>query len=160
MHVLELIWTIFGFSVKVFNLGTGSRAQLLLLWKGVYSKEYLFLEVGSKLHRKCVENILKHRCSLVNLLHILRTSFHRNTSGGLLLMFHRKVFLILLESPKGFLFRKIASSRRKFYWKSTPSLVVSKVFIFQNSYIFYFWYSEQPFSRTSPDSCFLTQTIK
>ena len=34
-----------------------------------------------------IEIALRHGCSLVNLLHIFRTDFLRNTSGGLLLTF-------------------------------------------------------------------------
>ena len=33
-----------------------------------------------------IENTLRHRCSLVNLLHIFRIPFPKNTSGRLLLV--------------------------------------------------------------------------
>ena len=38
-----------------------------------------------------IEITLRHRCSSVNLLHIFRTSFLRNTSGRLLLNLSRKI---------------------------------------------------------------------
>ena len=38
-----------------------------------------------------IEITLRHRCSSVNLLHIFRTSFPRNTSGRLLLNLSRKI---------------------------------------------------------------------
>ena len=34
-----------------------------------------------------IEITLRHRCSLVNLLHIFRTPFYKNTSGGLFLIY-------------------------------------------------------------------------
>ena len=40
---------------------------------------------SQKLFRNFVEIALRHGCSPVNLLHILRTPFIKNTSGGLLL---------------------------------------------------------------------------
>ena len=39
-----------------------------------------------KLQSNFIEITLRHGCSPVNLLHIFRTSFPKNTSGGLLLM--------------------------------------------------------------------------
>ena len=42
-------------------------------------------DLKSKLQRNFIEIALWHRCSPINLLHIIRTPFYRNTSGGLLL---------------------------------------------------------------------------
>ena len=40
---------------------------------------------GCKLYCNFIEITLRHGCSPVNLLHIFRTPFPKNTSGGLLL---------------------------------------------------------------------------
>ena len=40
-----------------------------------------------KYDREFIEIALRHGCSLINLLHIFRTDFLRNTSEGLLLTF-------------------------------------------------------------------------
>ena len=42
--------------------------------------------VSVNLPNKCIEIALRHGCSPVNLLHIFRTPFYKNTSGGLLLI--------------------------------------------------------------------------
>ena len=41
--------------------------------------------ISIKLKRNFIEIALRHRCSPVNLLHIIRTPFYKNTSGRLLL---------------------------------------------------------------------------
>ena len=43
--------------------------------------------ISVKLLGKSIEITLRHWCSSVSLLHILRTPFHNNNSGGLLLDF-------------------------------------------------------------------------
>ena len=47
-----------------------------------------------------IENVLRHGCSPVNLLHILRTPFYKNKYGGLLLSDARRrsgVFIVNFE---------------------------------------------------------------
>ena len=41
--------------------------------------------ISIKLQGKIIEITFRHGCSIVNLLHIFRTPFHKNTYGGLLL---------------------------------------------------------------------------
>ena len=41
--------------------------------------------ISKKLQSNFIEITLRHGCSPVNLLHISRTSFYKNTSGGLFL---------------------------------------------------------------------------
>ena len=45
-----------------------------------------------KLQSNFIEIALRHGCSPVNLLHIFRTSFYKNTHGGLLLYVDYKHF--------------------------------------------------------------------
>ena len=45
--------------------------------------------ISVKLLCNLIQFALLHRCSPVNLLHIFRTSFPKNTSGGLLLYFNK-----------------------------------------------------------------------
>ena len=45
-----------------------------------------------KLQSNFIEIALRHGCSPVNLLHISRTSFYKNTHGGLLLYVDYKHF--------------------------------------------------------------------
>ena len=45
--------------------------------------------ISIKLHSSIIEMVLRHGCSPVNLLHIFRTPFRRNTSGWLLLNQYR-----------------------------------------------------------------------
>ena len=47
-----------------------------------------------------IEITLRHECSPVYLLHILRTPFYKNTSGGLLLIYEH---LLLLHNPEALL---------------------------------------------------------
>ena len=47
--------------------------------------------ISIKLQSKFIEITLRHGCSPVNLLHIFRTSFDRNTSGRLLLYWLSKI---------------------------------------------------------------------
>ena len=49
----------------------------------------LFLQNTSALYN-FIEITLPHGCSPANLLHVFRASFHKNTSGGLLLVIHIK----------------------------------------------------------------------
>ena len=46
--------------------------------------------ISIKLLNNLIEIVLGHGCSPVNLLHIFRTPFPKNTSGGLLLMYLAK----------------------------------------------------------------------
>ena len=51
-----------------------------------FTGEYLCRSVTSiKLLSNFIEITVRHGCSHVNLLHIFRTPFRKNTSGGLLL---------------------------------------------------------------------------
>ena len=50
----------------------------------------------NKVARNFIEIVLWHGCSPVNLLHIFRTPFPKNTSGGLLLKSNIFVFCVLL----------------------------------------------------------------
>ena len=49
-----------------------------------------------KLHSNFIEIALRHGCSPVNLLHIFRTPFPKNTSGWLLLSASSDYFCLLL----------------------------------------------------------------
>ena len=46
--------------------------------------------ISIKLQSNFIEIALRHGCSPVNLLHIFRTPFYKNTSGGLLLKPNRE----------------------------------------------------------------------
>ena len=48
--------------------------------------------ISIKFFSNFIEIALRHRCSPVNLLHIFRTPFHKNTSGRLLLNKHQAGF--------------------------------------------------------------------
>ena len=64
-----------------------------------------------------IEIKLRHGCSPVNLLHIFRTPFIKNTYGGLLLETPRGVFKLLSNiyeealSRKKFHYRKLTGSK-------------------------------------------------
>ena len=47
--------------------------------------------ISIKLQNNFIEITLWHRCSPVNLLHVFRTSFLKDTSGRLLLVIHQKL---------------------------------------------------------------------
>ena len=71
----------------------GSSPTEVFFGKGVlemcsrFTGENPFKNVISiKLLCKFIEATLRHGCSPVNLLHIFRTPFYKNTSGGLLLL--------------------------------------------------------------------------
>ena len=49
------------------------------------------IAISMKLQRNFIEITLRHACSLVNLLHIFRTPFLKNTSGRLLLNLSIKI---------------------------------------------------------------------
>ena len=51
--------------------------------------------ISIKLQRNCIETPLRHQCSPVNLLHIFRTSFPKNTPGRLLLDITLNVLIII-----------------------------------------------------------------
>ena len=51
--------------------------------------------ISKKLQSNFIEITLRHGCSPVTLLHISRTSFYKNTSGGLFL--HRIIITINLK---------------------------------------------------------------
>ena len=54
--------------------------------------------ISMKLQSNCIEITLWHRCSLVNLLHVFRIFFYKNTYGGLLLICN--TFAVLTISAK------------------------------------------------------------
>ena len=49
--------------------------------------------ISIKLQSNFIEITLRHGCSSVNLLHIFRSPFYRNTYGGMLLYCARKLLL-------------------------------------------------------------------
>ena len=55
--------------------------------------------VSTKLQSNFIEIILRHGCSPVNLLHVFRTTFPKNTSEGLLLKFQvfRRFWIISVD---------------------------------------------------------------
>ena len=55
--------------------------------------------VSTKLQSNFIEIILRHGCSPVNLLHVFRTTFPKNTSEGLLLKFQvfRRLWIISVD---------------------------------------------------------------
>ena len=53
--------------------------------------------ISIKLQTNFIEIALRHGCSPVNLLHIFRTSFSRNTSGWLLLDFELLVLIFQIK---------------------------------------------------------------
>ena len=64
------------------------------------SRPEVFLRKGAlKTCSKFIEIVLRHGCSPVNLLHIFRTPFPRNTSGWLLLMVVTKSLSVLVSYP-------------------------------------------------------------
>ena len=67
--------------------------------------------ISIKLQSNSIEITLRHRCSLVNLLHNFRTPFSENTSGGLLL----QVFFIwsIYQGWKQTFMKKICSNNVK-----------------------------------------------
>ena len=62
--------------------------------------------ISIKLQNNFIEITLQHVCSPVNLLHIFRTLFHKNTYGGLLL--YCVPYIILTKQP-GECLKKICS---------------------------------------------------
>ena len=74
-------------TTKIFVLVIRKQSFNLFLGKGV-------LKICSKFtgeQKICFATLLnRHGCSPVNLLHIFRTPFSKNTSGGLLLVIHIK----------------------------------------------------------------------
>ena len=69
------------------------------------TEEHLCRSVISiKLLCNIIEITLRHGCSPVNLLHIFRTPFPRNTSGWLLLWFSARSLLILLQTTVQYFF--------------------------------------------------------
>ena len=54
-----------------------------------------------------IEIALRHGCSPVNLLHIFRTPFPKNTSGGLCLIICHNENLMLRTVVKGFYFKEV-----------------------------------------------------
>ena len=92
-------------SVKLEVRGMGIRPTEVFLGKGVlkmssrFTGEHLCRSVISikLLPRNFIESTLRHGFSRVNLLHIFRIAFPKNSSGGLLLgyaltLFFSKIF--------------------------------------------------------------------
>ena len=66
-----------------------SNPQQMFLGKAVlkihskFTREHPYLSVILiKLLYNFIETALRHECSPINLLHIFRTPFHKNTNGG------------------------------------------------------------------------------
>ena len=83
-----------------FNTYFRSIYPELLLGKGVlkicskYTGEHLCRSVISiKLQSNFIAITLRHGCSPINLLHIFRTPFLKNTSAWLLLLFELRTFI-------------------------------------------------------------------
>ena len=85
----------FRFHFRLFSLSTSCRPQLffekyVLKICSKFTGEHPFQNVISvKLPRNFIEVTLRHGFSRVNLLHIYRTTFLKNTYGWLLLTFRR-----------------------------------------------------------------------
>ena len=90
------------------NMKLGNRLYIyrsshpgLFLRKGVLKICSKFTESHAEVwfakQSNCIEITLRHGCSLVNLLHIFRTPFPRNTSGWLLLYLRRLLFWTMIE---------------------------------------------------------------
>ena len=75
-----------------------------------------------------IEITLRYGCSLVNLLHIFRTAFPKNTTGGLLLhaLFFRRVFLSLGHVIKleGFYEKSIRYTKKIYIKKKLISIIL------------------------------------
>ena len=90
--------SVFTHIVPIFR---SSRSEVFLR-KGVLKTCSKFTEehpcrsaISIKLQSNCIETPLRHRCSPVNLLHIFRKSFPKNTSGRLLLDITLNVLIII-----------------------------------------------------------------
>ena len=74
--------------------------------------------ISIKLLCKFIENTLRHGCSPVNLLHIFRTPFTKNTSGWLLLnVKHINKCISKWWSNYGIFIKAIDWTRNMSYWK-------------------------------------------
>ena len=67
--------------------------------------------ISIKLQSNIIEIAFRHGCSPVNLLHIFRTSFPRNTSGRMLLTFKSWRMKCLIIDEKITIFKTLALSR-------------------------------------------------
>ena len=62
-----------------------------------YSQEKVFRKYAAKFHCNFIEITFRHGCFPVNLLHIFRTLFPKNTSRRLLLYFIRMAIVLVIE---------------------------------------------------------------
>ena len=81
---------------KVFKelyLSLKEEVFTILVYQKTPSRHVLRKRCSKNMQQICnfIEITLQHGCSTVNLLHIFRTPFHENISGGLLLSFEKPV---------------------------------------------------------------------
>ena len=76
----------FRLSANLSNPSTSEKNLLLILQISVPLSGNPFRSPGEKLFCNFIEIALRHGCSPVNLLHIFKTPFLKNTSGWLLLL--------------------------------------------------------------------------
>ena len=74
-------------------LGKGVRK----IWIKLTGEHRYRSGISIKLQRNFIEITIRQRCSPVNLLHIFRTPFPKNTSGGLLLEFSCDIGFITMN---------------------------------------------------------------
>ena len=79
-------------------------------------------------HCNLIEIILRHECSLTNLLHIFRTSFYKNTSGWLLL---NSILLYWLNWPSK-IFIWCSENHMTFHVRLKTQRQISKKRSFEN----------------------------
>ena len=106
-------------------------------WKSIYSCCYQKQQPRGVPRKRCSENmqqiyrrtqiVLRHGCSPVNLMHIFRTSFSKNTSGWLLLCYGRKQWgLYYVADPSLRCFKNSISLEKRnkntSFWKINRSL--------------------------------------
>ena len=111
------------------NINPGAE---LLLGKGalkicsIFTKEHPSRRaISIKLLWNFIEIVLRHGCSPVKLLHIIRTPFPKNTSGPLLLLIWNNVWQALWKNV--FPWERLCSglkwskTTKNLFWKSTNS---------------------------------------
>ena len=70
-------------------------------------------EISIKLQSNFIEIILPHECSPVNLLHVFRTPFPRNNSGGAVSLLTLSVYKIFIKA----LYKRLSRSNLKLFQK-------------------------------------------
>ena len=80
--------------------------------------------ISIKLQSNFIEMALRHGCSPVNLLHIFRTPFPRNTSGWLLLLFQSSSNSFRKSIPAGIYLLKFKNRNTRTRCKICPKLTI------------------------------------